>query len=90
MTRLPELIDSLERSPRQGAAADDPEGARYVVISEAAVNLIIKELRKGLPDRPGAEYFDSGVPESTSSTEPSARWRRGSRCNACEIAWRWN
>jgi hypothetical protein len=42
---------------------DDPEGARCVVISETALNLIIKELRKGLPERPGAEYFDSGVPE---------------------------
>ena len=63
MTRLPELIDSLERSPRQGAAVDDPEGARCVVISETALNMILKELRKALPERPGAEYFDSGVPE---------------------------
>jgi len=63
MTRLPELIDSLERSPRQGAAVDDPEGARYVVISETALNMIIKELRQGLPERPGAEYFGSDVPE---------------------------
>jgi hypothetical protein len=56
MTRLPELIDSLERSPRQGSAVDDPEGARYVVISETALNMIIRELRQGLPERPGAEY----------------------------------
>jgi len=63
MTRLPELIDSLERSPRQGAAVDDPEGARYVVISETALNLIIRALRQGLPERPGAEYFGSDVPE---------------------------
>ena len=63
MTRLPELIDSLERSPRQGAAVDDPEGVRYVVISETALNLIIRELRQRLPERPGAEYFGSDVPE---------------------------
>ena len=63
MTRLPELIDSLERSPRQGAAVDDPEGARYVVISETALNLIIRALRQGLAERPGAEYFGSDVPE---------------------------
>jgi len=63
MTRLPELIDPLERSPRQGAAVDDPEGARYVVVSDTALSLIIRELRRGLPERPGAEYFGSDVPE---------------------------
>jgi hypothetical protein len=62
MTRHAELIDSLEQAPRQGAAVDDLEGARYVVISESAVKLIIQELRKGLPERPGAEYF-AGVTE---------------------------
>jgi hypothetical protein len=63
MTRLPELIDSPERSPRQGAAVDDPEGARYIVISETALNWIIRELRQGLSERPRAEYFASDVPE---------------------------
>jgi hypothetical protein len=63
MKRHAELIDSLEQAPRQGAAVDDPEGARFVVISETAVKLIIQELRKGLPERSGAEYFDSRVSE---------------------------
>jgi len=30
--RIKEVIDALERAPRQGGAADDPEGGRYVVI----------------------------------------------------------
>jgi len=51
-----EIIDALERSPRQGAATDDPEGARYVIISETAVNRILRELR--LVERQDAEYFD--------------------------------
>jgi hypothetical protein len=35
---------------------DDPEGARYVVISETALKRILRELR--LAERPDAEYFD--------------------------------
>ena len=57
---LEEVIDALERAPRQGAAADEPEGSRYVVISETALNKIVNELRKWLGERPGAEYFNSG------------------------------
>jgi hypothetical protein len=63
MTRHAELIDSLEHAPRQGVAVDDPEGARYVVISDTALNLIIRELRKGRAERPEAEYFESSVSE---------------------------
>jgi hypothetical protein len=51
-----DVIDALERAPRQGAAMDDP-GARYVVISETAVSRILRELR--LAERQDAEYFDS-------------------------------
>jgi len=42
-----DVIDALERAPRQGAATDDPEGARDVVISETALNKMIRELRLG-------------------------------------------
>jgi hypothetical protein len=59
---IPEIADA--RAPRQGADKDQPEGS--VVISETVVNLvnlIIKELRKGFPERPSAEYFDSSVSE---------------------------
>jgi hypothetical protein len=51
-----DVIDALEHAPRQGAAVDDPEGARYVVISETALKRILRELR--LAERPDAEYFD--------------------------------
>ena len=50
-----DIIDALERSPRQGAAADEPEGVRYVVISETALNKILRELR--LVERQDAEYL---------------------------------
>ena len=52
-----EIIDGLESAPRQGAAVDVPEGARFVVISETALNRMIRELR--LAERPNAEYFES-------------------------------
>jgi len=52
-----DVIDALERAPRQGAAVDVPEGTRYVVISETALNQIIRELRVGSAERPDAEYF---------------------------------
>ena len=54
-----DVIDALERAPRQGAAVDDPEGTRYVVISETALNRIIRELRLGTAERPRAEYLVS-------------------------------
>jgi hypothetical protein len=57
--RIAEVIDTLERAPRQGAVSDVPEGARYVVISETALNRIIRELRQVLSERPDAEYFGS-------------------------------
>jgi hypothetical protein len=51
-----EIIDGLESAPRQGAAVDDPEGSRYVAISETALNRIVRELR--LAERPDAEYLN--------------------------------
>ena len=57
--RIKEVIDALERAPRQGGAADDPKGARYVVISETALNRIIRKLRQGLSERPDAKCFDA-------------------------------
>jgi hypothetical protein len=52
-----DVINALERTPRQGAAADEPEGARYVVISETALKEIIRELRLESAERPDAEYL---------------------------------
>lgn len=54
---ITEIIDALERVPRQGAAADDPEGARYVVISVTALKAIVRKLR--LVERQDAEYLGS-------------------------------
>ena len=54
-----DAIDALGRAPRQGAAVDGPEGARYVVISETALNRIIRELQLGTAERPDADYFGS-------------------------------
>jgi len=52
-----DVIDALERTPRQGAAVDVPEGARYVVISETALKQIIRDLRTRSAERPDTEYF---------------------------------
>lgn len=54
---IADVIDALERAPRQGADVDDPEGARYVAISETALNQIIRELRLASAERPDAEFF---------------------------------
>jgi hypothetical protein len=59
--RITEVIDALERTPRQGDKVDEPEGARYVVISETALIRIIRELRQALSERPDAEYFDANA-----------------------------
>ena len=42
------LATLLERMPRQGADEDRPEGARYVVVSETALDLIVAVLREAL------------------------------------------
>ena len=54
---IADVIDALERAPRRGAPVDEPEGARFVVISETALDRIIRELRLGSAERPDAEYF---------------------------------
>jgi len=62
---IADVIDALERAPRQGAAMDEPEGARYVVISETALKQIIRELRIGSADRPDAEFFETKTGKDT-------------------------
>ena len=52
---IADVIDALERAPRRGAPVDEPEGARFVVISETALNRIIRELRLGSAERPDVE-----------------------------------
>ena len=53
-----EIADALERAPRQGADKDHPEGSRYVVFSDTALNAMARELRLASVDRQDAETFD--------------------------------
>jgi len=62
---IADVIDALERAPRQGAAMDEPEGARYVVISETALKQIIRELRLGSANQPEAEFFETRTGKDT-------------------------
>jgi len=59
--RISEVIDALEGAPRQGDTMDEPEGARYVVISDTALNRIVRKLRQAVSERPDAEYFDANA-----------------------------
>jgi len=52
-----EIADALERAPRQGAAVDEPEGSRFVVISDTALTKLTRELRLAAADRPESETF---------------------------------
>ena len=53
-----EIADAMERAPRQGAEKDQPEGSRYVVFSDTALNAMARELRLAVADRPDAETFE--------------------------------
>ena len=53
-----EIADALERAPRQGADKDQPEGSRYAVFSDTALNKMARELRLAAADRPDAETFE--------------------------------
>ena len=52
-----EIADALEGAPRRGNAVDDPEGSRYVVFSDTAMQKITRELRMAAAERPEAESF---------------------------------
>jgi nicotinamidase-related amidase len=55
---IAEIADALERAPRQGANKDQPDGSRYAVFSDTALNAMARELRLASADRPHAETFD--------------------------------
>jgi nicotinamidase-related amidase len=55
---ISEIADALERTQRQGAEKDQPEGSRYAVFSDTALNAMARELRLASADRPDAETFD--------------------------------
>ena len=55
--RIENVIDALERAPRQGTPSESEKDGRFVVFSEAAVDLLIKELRLAATERPEGETF---------------------------------
>jgi len=55
---ISEIADALERAQRQGAEKDQPEGSRYAVFSDTALNAMARELRLASADRPDSETFD--------------------------------
>jgi len=63
---LREIEQALDQSDRQGAPTDQPEGSRYVVISDTAISAVVTELRKireaiehprQTAERENAEFF---------------------------------
>jgi hypothetical protein len=54
---IPEIADALERAQRQGAEKDQPEGSRYAVFSDTALQAMARALRLASADRPDAETF---------------------------------
>lgn len=55
---IPEIADALERVPRQGASKDQPEGSRYAVFSDTALQAMARALRLASADRPDVETFE--------------------------------
>ena len=55
--RIDNVIDALERAPRQGTPGKFEWDGRYVVFSEAAVDAMAKELRLAATERPLGETF---------------------------------
>jgi hypothetical protein len=58
--KLSKLADELAAAPRQGAAEDTPEGARYVQISDTAIKNIVDVIRAAARDPKAARA--AGVP----------------------------
>ena len=54
---IADIADALDGAPRQGTAVDAPEGSRYVVFSDTAMQKIARELRLAAGERPDAESF---------------------------------
>jgi nicotinamidase-related amidase len=54
---ISEIADALERAQRQGADKDHPEGSRYAVFSDTALQTMARDLRLASADRPVVETF---------------------------------
>lgn len=57
MSNLQKVMTILLTATRQGAAKDEPEGARYVQISETLVNRMIEHLKRVDQDRMDALQY---------------------------------
>ena len=54
---ITEIADALEAAPRRGAAADDPEGVRYALLSDTLLQRMARDLRLAAAERIEAEEF---------------------------------
>ena len=43
---IQDVIDALKNAGRQGSAKDEPEGSRYITLSDTLVKELIKALRR--------------------------------------------
>ena len=59
---IPEIADALERAQRQGAEKDQPEGSRYAVFSDTALQAMARALRLASAGRPDVETFEGREP----------------------------
>lgn len=48
MNTIKDLIKAFQKTPRAGGEKDDPEGSRYILVSETMVNVIIKILEDSI------------------------------------------
>ena len=55
---IPEIADALDGAPRQGADKDQPEGSRYVIVSDTLLTTLARDLRLASAGRPEAETFE--------------------------------
>jgi hypothetical protein len=53
MDEVEEVIEFLKSAKRIGAEKDEPEGARYIQISDTLANQLVEKLEKYLEDRWG-------------------------------------
>ena len=58
-----EIADGLDKTPRQGAAVDDPEGSRFVLLSDTFLRRITRDLRLASGERLDAEYTSGDAVE---------------------------
>lgn len=51
-----DIINTLKNAPRQGAVSDEPEGLRYIVMSDTLANKIAEALEEFLIEKEDMEF----------------------------------